>query len=105
LPENAILGIKNLGHNALWFEEATIEQLISLIKNKWPVIVFIYAGALTYGRSGLHAVVVKKINNGRIHYIYPSLAKEVTLDLNTFLESWGVLDNQGIVIWNYDKTV
>jgi ABC-type bacteriocin/lantibiotic exporter with double-glycine peptidase domain len=105
LPENAISGIESLGHNALWFEEATTERLISLIENKWPVIVFLYAGDLPYGRSGLHAVVVNKINKGKILYIDPALAKEVVLDLDVFLKAWGDLDNQGIVIWTHDKSV
>jgi len=66
---------------------------------------FLFAGNLPYGRSGLHAIVISKIKKGNILYIDPSLAKEVTLDLNVFLKALGGLDNQGIVIWTHDKSI
>jgi ABC-type bacteriocin/lantibiotic exporter with double-glycine peptidase domain len=104
LPEDAVSGIESLGYNALWFEDANIERLMSLTDNQWPVIIFLYAGDLPYGRSGLHAVVISNIKNGRVKYIDPSLSKEMTLDLKVFLKAWAVLDNQGIVIWCKDNT-
>ncbi len=64
-----------------------------------PVIVFLEVSNLPYGVTGAHAVVICGFENGEIIYMDPSLGREVTLDLATFLHAWASMDNQGILIW------
>ena len=52
LPEEAITGLEDLGYGALWFENASLERLLGLLNQDWPVIVFLRAADLPHGRGG-----------------------------------------------------
>ena len=51
-PENAVAGVQKLGYRALWFENADLKRLESLIGQKWPVIVFLCTNDLPRRASG-----------------------------------------------------
>lgn len=40
LPERAVEGVQQLGHHALWFENANLGRLQDLISHSWPVSSF-----------------------------------------------------------------
>ena len=98
-PEAAIEGLEQLGYRALWFENATLERLTSLLEQNWPVIIFLRATDLPHGQSGLHALVLQEIERGQVITLDPALGKEFRMKLNTFLSIWAKLGNQGMVVW------
>lgn len=99
LPADAVNGLASQGLQALWFENAGLEQLIELLGQNWPVIVFLRASDLPHGRAGLHAVVVAGLEAGEVICVDPALGAEVRLELGNFLRAWTALDNQGMVVW------
>lgn len=99
LPLEAVSGLERLGYHALWFENANLERLITLLEQDWPVIVFLRAIDLPHGRAGVHAVVVAELDAGQIVCVDPILGEEIRFDLNVFLHAWSALDNQGMVVW------
>lgn len=98
-PEAAIEGLEQLGYRALWFENATLERLTSLLGQNWPVITFLRAIDLPHGKSGLHAIILCEIEREQVVTIDPALGKEFRMPLNTFLSIWAKLGNQGMVVW------
>lgn len=98
-PKNAVTGLEEMGYHALWFENASLERLIELLNNQWPIIVFVMAADLPHGHSGLHAVVVVGIEDKQIICLDPILMNESRFELSFFSYIWGKLDNQGLVIW------
>jgi len=73
--------------------------LLKCLSSGHPIIVFLEVSDLPYGGTGAHGVVVCGFEDGKIIYMDPSLGREVTLDLVTFLRAWGRMDNQGILIF------
>lgn len=98
-PESAIEGVQKLGYRALWFENADLKRLESLIDHKWPVIVFLRAKDLPHGRRGLHCVVVVGIESKRVLMLDPALGTQIAMPAQKFADAWQALDNQGMVIW------
>jgi len=76
LPDDAISGVESLGYHALWFENASLERLLRLLEQNWPVIAFVRAADLPHGRAGLHAIVVANIEAGDVVCVDPSLAQK-----------------------------
>ncbi len=99
LPAEAVDGLKRLGYQALWFENATLERLLELLRQDWPVIVFLRAADLPHGQAGLHAVVVGRIETEQVIFVDPALGVEAHLDLSSFIRAWSALGNQGMVVW------
>lgn len=99
LPERAITGLEHLGYRALWFENASLERLLSLLEQNWPVIVLLRAPDLPHGRAGVHAIVIGGIEQGEVIYIDPALGTEARMALYSFLQAWAALDHQGMVVW------
>jgi ABC-type bacteriocin/lantibiotic exporter with double-glycine peptidase domain len=99
LPADAVAGLEQLGYRALWFENASLERLMALLNQDWPVIVFLRAADLPHGRAGLHSVVVAGLDKGDVICLDPTLGAELRLDLNDFVQAWSALDNQGMVLW------
>lgn len=98
-PENVVAGLEALGYHALWFENATLERLLNLLAHRWPVIVFVRAQDLPYGRAGLHAVVIVDIDTKIVTCLDPTRNKPTHFVLSEFLKIWSNLGNQGLVIW------
>ena len=98
-PENAVAGVQKLGYRALWFENADLKRLESLIGQKWPVIVFLRANDLPHGRRGLHCVVLIGIESQRVLMLDPALGTQIFMAAQEFSDAWQALDNQGMVIW------
>lgn len=98
-PDSAVVGLEGLGYHALWFEDATLERLLDLLSQKWPVIVFLRAADLPHGRAGLHAVIVAGMENEIVICLDPSLDRELSLELSLFLKAWSKLGHQGLVVW------
>lgn len=98
-PDAAVAGLEKAGYGALWFENATLERLIRLLEQNWPVIIFLPASALPHGRSGFHAIVLTAVKEREIVAMDPALGKEFRMALNAFLRAWALLDNQGMVVW------
>jgi ABC-type bacteriocin/lantibiotic exporter with double-glycine peptidase domain len=98
-PDNVVAGLAALGYQAFWFENATVERLLEMLAANWPVIVFLQAQDLPHGRAGLHAVVVIGIENQTVICLDPSLEKEWRPELSSFIQIWGKLGYQGMVIW------
>ena len=98
-PDNVVAGLTALGYQALWFENATVERLLEMLAANWPVIVFVRAQDLPHGRAGLHAVVVTGIENQTVICLDPSLEEEWRPELATFIQIWGNLGYQGMVVW------
>jgi ABC-type bacteriocin/lantibiotic exporter with double-glycine peptidase domain len=101
-PDRVVFGLEKLGYHALWFENATLERLLDLLAEGWPVIVFVRATDLPYGRAGLHAVVVIGVESERVTYLDPRLDREFSLELSSFLKAWSSLERQGLVVWLED---
>ncbi len=99
LPSDAVEGLTSLGYHALWFEYATLERLLALLAQSWPVITFLRASDLPHGRAGLHAIVLEGIEADKAVYVDPALGTELRMPLADFLTAWSALDNQGMVIW------
>jgi predicted double-glycine peptidase len=100
LPDNVVTGLEKLGYHALWFENATIEQLIDLLAKNLPIIVFMRASDLPHGRVGLHAIVVIGIESNQVIGLDPMLDDALRFELSQFLHAWAGLGHQGIVVWN-----
>ena len=98
-PDNVVTGLTALSYQALWFENATVERLLEMLAANWPVIAFLRAQDLPHGRAGLHAVVVIGIENQTVICLDPSLEKEWRPELSTFIQIWGNLGYQGMVVW------
>lgn len=98
-PAEAVEGLERLGYRALWFENVSLERLLQLLEQGWPVIVFLRATDLPHGRSGLYAVVVAALEAGEVVCADPALGTEVRLILSDFLRAWSALGSQGIVVW------
>ncbi len=98
-PAEAVDGLERMGYRALWFENASLERLIALLDQNWPVIVFLRAADLPHGRAGLHSVVVAELQAGDVIYIDPSLGAEARMSLDQFVRAWSALDHQGMVVW------
>ncbi len=98
-PESVVAGLDKLGYHALWFERATLERLLDLLAEGWPVIVFVRAADLPHGRVGLHAVVVVRIEGGQVTCLDPTLDHELSVELSSFLKAWSSLEHQGLVVW------
>ena len=88
-----------MGYHALWFGNGTIERLLELLSAQWPIIAFLRAQDLPYGRSGLHAIVIIGIENNHIIAHDPTRTKLLQLDLSTFSQMWANLGRQGMVVW------
>jgi len=100
LPHQALAGIQELGWEATLISAGNINFLLKCLSDGHPVIVFLEVSDLPYGATGAHGVVVCGFEDGEIIYMDPSLGREVTLDLVTFLRAWARMDNQGILIWS-----
>lgn len=98
-PESVIVGLESLGYHALWFENATVERLLELFANDLPVIVFLRAADLPYGRAGVHAAVVVDIEGDQVTCLDPALDHAERLGLPPFLKAWSSLGQQGLVVW------
>ena len=98
-PDRAVAGLEGLGYHALWFENATLERLLDLLVQNWPVIVFLRAADLPQGRAGLHAVVVVGIEGEGVFCLDPHLDQELRFELSSFLKIWSHLGHQGLVVW------
>ena len=98
-PESAVAGLEGLGYHALWFENATLERLLELLRHGWPVIVFLRAVDLPHGRAGLHAVVLVGIESENAICLDPALDHALIFDLSSFLKAWSNLGHQGLVVW------
>jgi ABC-type bacteriocin/lantibiotic exporter with double-glycine peptidase domain len=98
-PEAVEEGLKQLGYNCRWFENATVEKLQQLLAADWPVIIFLYAADLPHGSSGVHALVLIPIDKQRAVFLDPSLNRDLKLDLKLFETIWTKFGNQGMVIW------
>jgi ABC-type bacteriocin/lantibiotic exporter with double-glycine peptidase domain len=99
LPAEAIDGLESLGYRALWFEDASLERLLELLNQDWPVIVFLRAADLPHGQAGLHTIVVSGLEAGYVVGIDPALGDEIQIELNDFIYAWSALGNQGMVVW------
>jgi len=99
LPSDAIDGLERLGYQALWFENASLERLMALLEQDWPVIVFLRAADLPHGHTGLHAAVLASLEGGDAIIVDPALGEEARLSLSDFLQAWSALGNQGMVVW------
>ncbi len=98
-PESVVAGLENMGYRALWFENATLERLLDLLVHDWPVVVFVRAADLPHGRIGLHAVVVIGIEGEHVTCLDPSLDREFSFELSSFLRAWSNLRRQGLIVW------
>jgi len=98
-PESVVAGLENMGYRALWFENATLERLLDLLVHDWPAVVFVRAADLPHGRIGLHAVVVIGIEGERVTCLDPSLDREFSFELSSFLRAWSNLRRQGLIVW------
>ncbi len=98
-PTDAVEGLEELGYRAIWFENATLERLIDLLEEEWPVIVFLRATDLPHGRAGLHAVVVSGLEGGQVMCVDPAIGQELHLTISNFVQAWSALGNQGMVVW------
>jgi ABC-type bacteriocin/lantibiotic exporter with double-glycine peptidase domain len=99
LPSEAVEGLERLGYRALWFEDASLERLIGLLEQDWPVIVFLRAADLPQGRAGIHSIVLARLEAGKIVYVDPALGAEAHMKLSDFIHAWSALGNQGMVVW------
>lgn len=97
--ENAVSGLEQLGYRALWFQNATLEKLLSLLAADWPVIIFVYAADLPHGLGGIHALVVIGIEDEKVLCLDPELSRDLSIEMAEFQRIWAGLDNQGLVIW------
>lgn len=99
LPRNAVAGIRTMGHQALAFEDGTLEFLLESLSRQQPVIVFLRVSDLPYGVAGVHAVVVCGLEEDEVIYVDPELAREVALEAKTFLTAWHSLGGEGLLVW------
>jgi len=99
LAENAVSSLEQMGYQTLWFQNANLDKLISLLTYGWSVIVFVHASALPHGLDGIHAIVVIGIEDEQVICLDPELPHELPLTLPRFLAIWAGLDHQGLVIW------
>ncbi len=91
--------MQQLGHHALWFENASLSRLQDLIAHDWPVIVFLRARDLPAKGRGLHGVVVTGFENDTVIVADPQANSRYPLSLKQFLSAWEALDAQGMVVW------
>ncbi len=94
-PHKMVDGLKEMGYQALWFENATAERLLDLYENGWPVIIFLNAADLPHGTAGLHALVLVEIDSKYASFLDPMLKNPLVLPLPEFLNAWAKLKRQG----------
>ena len=99
LPSDAVNGLETLGYRALWFENASLDRLYSLLDQGWSVILLFLAADLPHGTSGLHAVVLSGFEGQEAVLIDPALGGEFRFNVADFMRAWAALDHQGMVIW------
>jgi ABC-type bacteriocin/lantibiotic exporter with double-glycine peptidase domain len=98
-PEKAVEGLEKLGYQALWFENAELGRLINLIEQRWPVIVFLRASDLPYGKWGIHAAVIVGFEANQVVLADPVLGSLFPFPISKFEQAWRALGSQGLVIW------
>ena len=99
MPSDAVNGLETLGYRALWFENASLDRLLALLEQGWPVILFFFAADLPHGTSGLHSVVLSGFEGQEAVLVDPALGREFKLKTSDFMRAWAALDHQGMVIW------
>lgn len=99
LPSDAVNGLETLGYRALWFENASLDRLLVLLEQGWPVILFFLAADLPHGTSGMHAVVLTGFEGQEAILLDPALGGEFRFKTTDFMHAWASLDRQGMVIW------
>jgi len=40
-PDNVVSGLEKLGFHALWFENATMQRILDILAEEWPLIAFL----------------------------------------------------------------
>jgi len=99
LPENITPALEEWGHHVRWFERGTLEQLTKLLAQNLPVILFVRAKDLPQGGSGLHALVVVRLDHRAAVLLDPTLKKALRLNIKEFIRIWTNFGNEGMVIW------
>ncbi len=98
-PDNVASGLEKLGFHALWFENATMQRILDILAEEWPLIAFLRAQDLPHGRAGIHAVVIIGIEKDSVVCLDPTLTERSLVNLSSFVSLWANLDQQGMVIW------
>ena len=98
-PDQAIVGVRALGCEALCFEEGSLDLLIERLCQGLPTIVFLKVSELPYGGAGIHAAVVCGFEEEKVVYLDTGLGSEVSLEINVFLKAWQSLNSTGMILW------
>lgn len=73
-------------------------DLMNLLKNKIPVIVFLKASDLSKDKKGEHAVVVIGFSKKDMIFIDVGLGKDVNMPFKSFMDAWKEAGMMGLVI-------
>jgi ABC-type bacteriocin/lantibiotic exporter with double-glycine peptidase domain len=95
---DAVQAIRSYGYEVTQIQDGSLDELLTSIHNKEPVIVILGAENLPYGDFGSHAVVVIGFEGKNIIIIEPAFGKAIRMDLLEFLKAWQSRGKKGIII-------
>jgi len=99
-----VLGIKKLGFEAEEIDNVTAKHLLSLLREKYPLIALLDPAVLYGGLEGFgHFVVIIGIEDDKIHYHDPDLDRDLTRDMADFMKAWKKFSFKGVRIWKSTK--
>ncbi len=97
-------GAKKLGFESEEIENTTINDLKELLESKQPIIALISPSVLYGGIAGFgHFVVIIGLDAEKIYYHDPALGKNLSEELNVFLNAWEKYSFKGVKIWKSTK--
>ncbi|HDP98544.1 MAG TPA: hypothetical protein ENN22_05085 [bacterium] len=89
----------NLGYQSKSFKELEESNITNFMNESVPLIALIEPSELYGGMPSGHFVVVLAIEEEVIIYHDPIMGKNLSTDINTFLNAWHKFKFRGVKIW------
>lgn len=99
-----VRGVKKIGLEAEEVENVSIEFLQNELRENRPLIALLDPAVLYGGIEGFgHFVVIKGLEDDKIHYNDPDLDKDLTKSISDFMKAWKKFSFKGVRIWKSTK--